>query len=243
MNIDPVTTEVVASRLREAAPPWSTRSTTAAIRPSCANRKDGTAGLTDKAGRVVIPSGGIQFHYTAYEQSVRALLARYPLDKLRPGESFVCNDPYKCGVPHASDFCAITPAFHGGELIGFGVSLAHKSDIGGIVPIGGAAAREIYHDGIMFPPVRYQTAQGSRSRSRRSSPTTAASPKSCSAICARRSARRASAATAGRALRRVWPRDCARSDAASDRSERPPPGDGAAAVERRRDRGGRLPRP
>ena len=55
----------------------------------------------------------------------------------------------------------MTPAFHRGELIGFGVSLAHKSDIGGIVPgSSGAAAREIYHDGMLFPPVRFQTAQG-----------------------------------------------------------------------------------
>ena len=57
--------------------------------------------------------------------------------------------------------CAITPAFHRGELIGFGVSLAHKSDIGGIVPgSAGAAAREIYHDGVILPPVRFQTEQG-----------------------------------------------------------------------------------
>src|SRR5262249_2974715 len=129
--------------------------------PILRESKDGTAGLTDTAGRVVILSGGIQFHYTAYEQSVQATLARYPADKLRPGDSFVCNDPYKCGMPHASDFCAITPAFHRGELIGFGVSLAHKSDIGGIVPASaGAAAREISHDGLMLPPVRFQSASG-----------------------------------------------------------------------------------
>ena len=161
MNIDPVTTEVVASRLREAASTMEHALYHSGYSPILRESKDGTAGLTDKAGRVVILSGGIQFHYTAYEQSVQAMLARYPLDKLRPGDSFVCNDPYKCGVPHASDFCAITPAFHRGELIGFGVSLAHKSDIGGIVPgSAGAAAREIYHDGILFPPVRFQTAQG-----------------------------------------------------------------------------------
>src|SRR5262249_28392410 len=131
--------------------------------PILRESKDGTAGLTDTAGRVVILSGGIQSHYTAYGQSVQAVLARYPCDKLRPGDSFVCNDPYKCGVPHASDFCAITPAFHRGELIGFGVSLAHKSDIGGIVPgSAGAAAREIYHDGIMFPPRRVQAPHGSQ---------------------------------------------------------------------------------
>ena len=246
MNIDPVTTEVIASRLRETASTMEHALYHSGYSPILRESKDGTAGLTDKAGRVVMLSGGIQFHYTAYEQSVQGVLARYPLDKLRPGDSFVCNDPYKCGMPHASDFCAITPAFHGGELIGFGVSLAHK--------IGHRRHRA----GIRRAPPRARsttTASCSRRcgtrprrdrgcRSRRSSPTTAASPKSCSATCARRSARtRIGCEQACRALRRVWPRDRARSDAASDRSERPPPGDGAAAVERRRDRGGRLSRP
>ena len=72
------------------------------------------------------------------------------------------NDPYVCGCPHACDYSAVTPAFHDGVLVGFGVSLAHKSDIGGIVPgSAGAAAREIYHDGVLLPPVRFQTAEGS----------------------------------------------------------------------------------
>jgi N-methylhydantoinase B len=161
LNIDPVTTEVVASRLREAASTMEHALYHSGYSPILRESKDGTAGLTDKSGRVVILSGGIQFHYTAYEQSVQAMLARYPVGELRPGDSFVCNDPYKCGMPHASDYCAITPAFHRGELISFGVSLAHKSDIGGIVPgSAGAAAREIYHDGVILPPVRFQTVQG-----------------------------------------------------------------------------------
>ena len=81
------------------------------------------------------------------------MLARYPAAGLKPGESFVSNDPYKCGSPHAPDFVAVTPAFHQGVLLGFGVSLAHKSDIGGLVPgSSGAAAREIYHDGLLLPP-------------------------------------------------------------------------------------------
>lgn len=161
MNIDPVTVEVVASRLREATATMEHVLYHSGYSPILRESKDGTSGLTDKSGRVVMLSGGIQYHYTAYEQSVRAVLARYPMERLRPGDSFVCNDPYKCGVPHASDFCAITPAFHGDNLIGFGVSLAHKSDIGGIVPgSAGAAAREIYHDGIIVPPVLFQTARG-----------------------------------------------------------------------------------
>lgn len=161
MNTDPVTVEVVASRLREAAATMEHVLYHSGYSPILRESKDGTSGLTDSAGRVVMLSGGLQYHYTAYEQSVRAVLARYPAAKLRPGDSFICNDPFKCGVPHASDFCAVTPAFHGDALVGFGVSLAHKSDIGGIVPgSAGAAAREIYHDGIIVPPVLFQTASG-----------------------------------------------------------------------------------
>jgi N-methylhydantoinase B len=161
VKVDPITTEVLASRLRETVATMEHALYHSGYSPILRESKDGTAGLTDKGGRVVMLSGGIQFHYTAYEQSVQAVIARYPLEKLQPGDSFVCNDPYKGGMPHAPDFCAITPAFHRGELVGFGVSLAHKSDIGGIVPgSSGAAAREVYHDGIVLPPVRFHTAQG-----------------------------------------------------------------------------------
>src|SRR5208283_2664602 len=55
----------------------------------------------------------------------------------------------------------LTPGFVGDRLVAWGVSIAHKADIGGIVPgSSGAAAREIYHDGLLLPPVRYQTKDG-----------------------------------------------------------------------------------
>jgi N-methylhydantoinase B len=54
-----------------------------------------------------------------------------------------------------------TPAFHRGEIVAFGVSVAHKADVGGLVPgSSGAASREIFHDGLLLPPVRYWTAGG-----------------------------------------------------------------------------------
>ena len=78
-----------------------------------------------------------------------------------PGDSFVVNNPYQGGNPHVPDFVALTPGFFEGELIGFGVSIAHKTDVGGLVPgSSGAGAREIFHDGMLIPPVRYQTSAG-----------------------------------------------------------------------------------
>ena len=88
MNIDPVTMEVVASRLREAAATMEHVLYHSGYSPILRESKDGTSGLTDKAGRVVMLSGGIQYHYTAYEQSVQAMLARYPRDKLASGRQF-----------------------------------------------------------------------------------------------------------------------------------------------------------
>lgn len=154
--MDPITTEVIGSRLREAAATMEHVLYHSGYSHILRESKDGTAGLTDATGRVVMLGGTLKYHFGAYEQAVRAVLDRFPANSLREGDSFVGNDPYVSGNPHASDYSAVTPAFHDGVLVGFGVSLAHKSDIGGIVPgSAGAAAREIYHDGVLLPPVRF----------------------------------------------------------------------------------------
>lgn len=161
MTIDPVTTEVVSSRLREIAATMEYALYHAGYSPILRESKDGTAGLVDANGRMVIISGGLQYHSLPYEQAVASVLKRYPRDKLRPGDSYIVNDPYQGGNPHVPDMIVVTPAFHEGVLIGFGASIAHKADLGGLVPgSSGAAAREIYHDGLLLPPVKYQTADG-----------------------------------------------------------------------------------
>ena len=54
-----------------------------------------------------------------------------------------------------------TPVFYEGRRIAFGVSVAHKADVGGLVPgSSGAGSREIFHDGLRLPPVRYWTKDG-----------------------------------------------------------------------------------
>ena len=161
MKIDPITTEVIASRLGEIASSMEYALYHSGYSPILRESKDGTAGLTDAKGRVVMLSGGLQYHLLSYEQAVREVKRRYG-DRMQPGDSFIANDPYLAGNAHAPDLVAVTPAFHtDGSLVGFGVSMAHKADIGGIVPgSSGAAAREIFHDGLLLPAVRFQTAAG-----------------------------------------------------------------------------------
>ncbi len=161
MTVDPITIEVVTSRLREIAASMEHALYHAGYSPILRESRDGTAGLTDPDGRVLMVGGGLQYHSLPYEQAVRAIVVQFGRDQLRDGDSFIVNDPYIAGNPHVPDMVAVTPAFHGGVLIGFGVSIAHKADMGGLVPgSSGAGSREIFHDGLRLPPVRYQSAAG-----------------------------------------------------------------------------------
>jgi N-methylhydantoinase B len=50
----------------------------------------------------------------------------------------------------------LTPIFFQGEWVGFAADMAHKSDIGGTVPGSGSGqAREIFHEGLHLPPVKF----------------------------------------------------------------------------------------
>ena len=45
---------------------------------------------------------------------------------------------------------------YGQKLRGWTGSIAHKSDIGGLVPGSNSGqAREIFHEGLLVPPVRF----------------------------------------------------------------------------------------
>jgi N-methylhydantoinase B len=90
---------------------------------------------------------------------VQGLLQFYSPDELDDGDAFVVNHPYFGGSPHAPDMAVLSPIVVDGRLFGFSGSIAHKSDIGGLVPGSNSGqAREIFHEGLMVPPVRFYTA-------------------------------------------------------------------------------------
>jgi N-methylhydantoinase B len=68
---------------------------------------------------------------------------------------FVSNHPYEGGLPHVSDMAFIAPVFADGKIVAFAGSIAHKADVGGAVPGStSASATEMYHEGILLPPVK-----------------------------------------------------------------------------------------
>lgn len=161
MKIDPITAEVILNRLAEVGTTMEHALYHSGYSPVLRESQDGTAGLLDADGRIVMISGGLQYHSLVYGRAVESVVEKFGLEGLRAGDTFIVNDPYKGGNSHVPDIVAITPVFHRGRRIAFTVSVAHKADVGGIVPgSSGAAAREIFHDGLLLPPVRYMTAAG-----------------------------------------------------------------------------------
>lgn len=121
---------------------------------------DGSAGLCMVDAQTVITVGTVN-HLYPYHKSTLALLDTYGVGDLEDGDAFIVTDPYEAGSSHLPDLVAVTPVFVEGELFAFSVSTAHKPDLGGLVPGSSSpAAREIYHEGLLVPMVRYWTKRG-----------------------------------------------------------------------------------
>jgi N-methylhydantoinase B len=87
--------------------------------------------------------------------SVRAVLAAYPVERMREGDAFICNDPYLAGGTHMPDIAIVTPVFIDGAVRFFAANVGHHSDVGGPTPgsISGSA-RSVFEEGLRIPVMR-----------------------------------------------------------------------------------------
>ena len=118
--------------------------------------RDASCAILDPVGRVLSQFTVLPLHLGAFPACVEGLLRFYEPGEMRDGDAFLVNHPYYGGSPHAPDMAVLSPIMVDGELFGFSASIAHKSDIGGLVPGSSSGqAREIFHEGLMVPPVRF----------------------------------------------------------------------------------------
>jgi N-methylhydantoinase B/oxoprolinase/acetone carboxylase alpha subunit len=78
----------------------------------------------------------------------RAFIDKFGADRIRPGDVFICNDPW-LAAGHGYDIAVVTPFFRGDRLVGFTGSIANVSDIGGV--LNDNLAREAYEEGLLIP--------------------------------------------------------------------------------------------
>jgi N-methylhydantoinase B len=149
-RLDPVTLSVLASALSGVAEEMGAVLIRGAYSSNIKERRDCSTALFDERGRMVAQAEHIPVHLGAMPEAVQAVMDRNP----EPGDVFAINDPYSGGT-HLPDITLVSPISHEGEIIGYAVTRAHHSDVGGMRPGSMPSdSREIYQEGIIIPPVR-----------------------------------------------------------------------------------------
>jgi N-methylhydantoinase B len=151
-QVDPITLEIIRGSLSSTIRDMELLMERCAMSPFIKEKKDYFVGVFDTLGRIVachISGSG--------PGMLEPILKIYPLETMRPGDVYWFNDPYISdgAVQHHQDMVFTAPIFHEGSLIAFATTFGHYQDIGGL-RAGSISphATEIYHEGVLVPPVR-----------------------------------------------------------------------------------------
>jgi N-methylhydantoinase B len=150
--VDPVDLEIIRGGLTSTIREMELLMERCAMSPFIKEKKDYFVGIYDTGGRIVA------CHISASGPGMlAAIVATYPLGSMRPGDVYWFNDPYltEGAVQHHQDMVFVVPVFHAGRLVAFAATFGHYQDIGGL-RAGSISphATEIYHEGVLVPPVR-----------------------------------------------------------------------------------------
>jgi N-methylhydantoinase B len=152
---DPVLNEVIQSALEMAVEEGGLAAARAAGSTFVSSSNVIACALFDTRGRQVAQTtGGLQ-HVAALYIMLGKLLERHPAASMVDGDVYIFNDHFLGGI-HPTDVGAFRPIFHDGAPVFFAGTMTIVSDLGGM-SAGGlpANATEIFHEGLVIPPVAY----------------------------------------------------------------------------------------
>jgi N-methylhydantoinase B len=152
---DRFTATVLTNRFGYVVEHMCARLLTSAFSPILRDFYDFAATITGPPGaRWPTPamSASIVLFTGTMADSVRNTVEEYGVERLRPGDVIVANDPYRNGT-HVNDLLFVRPVFHTDELAGFVNMKAHQLDMGGVVPAGFSIAKKsVYENGLVLSP-------------------------------------------------------------------------------------------
>lgn len=152
MSISPIDLEIYWSRLiavvDEAGAALKRTAFSTVVRES----NDFSCVLLDQDGELLAMSSiSVPGFIGTASLSLRRMLEVFPVRELLPGDVLFTNDPW-IGSGHLPDATMAAPIFRGDAVIGYVVTVAHLSDIGGHQ--WSAACNEVFEEGIRFPVLK-----------------------------------------------------------------------------------------
>lgn len=152
---DPFTAAVIQASLVAAADEMFAVLRKTAMSPIIYEVLDVGTGITDADGNLVSSGAGIPTFVGVLDKAVRRIIEIHGKDAIRPGDTYITNDPYFGGVTHLNDVVIALPVFADGTLRAWTASIAHWNDIGGRVAGSmSTEATEIFQEGLRLPAVK-----------------------------------------------------------------------------------------
>ena len=154
---DPVLDEVVKNALDMAVEEGGLVAARAAASAFISNSNSIACAIFDAQGGQVTQTAGGLLHVSALRVMLRELIKRVPLDSLDDGDVLILNDHFLGGI-HPTDVGIFRPVFREGRPLYFCAAMMIVSDLGGMAAGGlPANATEIFHEGLVIPPLKYWT--------------------------------------------------------------------------------------
>jgi N-methylhydantoinase B len=157
-SVSPADYAVISQALAAAAREMGAKLIRSAYSTVLREARDGSAAILDSAGNTIAQAELIPIQLGSIGETFRPCIARFPAETLREGDVLVNNDAYD-GGQHLQDIFLFTPIFADGSVVGFSASVAHHIDVGGGAPGLNVSASDIYQEGLILPPLRFNLAR------------------------------------------------------------------------------------
>jgi N-methylhydantoinase B len=155
-GIDPILFEVLRNALAAITTEMGLALKKSAYSTNIKAREDMSCALFDRDLRIASQSFGQGNHLPALAFMVPTVVREYGVERLRPGDQIVMNDPHR-GSIHLNELLFVAPVFErpgSGRLFGFVANIAHHTDVGGRAAASICIATEIFQEGVIIPPIR-----------------------------------------------------------------------------------------
>jgi N-methylhydantoinase B len=152
-SLDPVTMEIVWTRLISAVDEAAKVIQRTAFSTLSTEANDFACVLTDGDGRSLAQNtSAIPSFIGTLPATVRHFLAKLGRDAIRPGDVLITNNPWQA-TGHLNDISLAKPIFIEGRLVAFAATTSHVPDIGGRVR--SVEPRELFEEGFHIPLMHF----------------------------------------------------------------------------------------
>ena len=94
---------------------------------------DFSTAVCDAEGQTLAQGLTTAMHLGSFYDAMRCLITTQA-GNIFPDDVFIFNDPYVAAGQHLPDIYIIKPIFYEDQLVAWATTIAHHSDVGGIVP-------------------------------------------------------------------------------------------------------------